>query len=139
MKSLIVLSLLLSACGKAPEINVDPDIEIYFQKFTQDTGKEVKDISAMFNPMARPTIAMCIFMGDTRRIEVDRTYWDESSDDDREQIIYHELGHCALYRGHNNALNQYKCQASIMHQYIFAESPCYKMNKLYYFQELVGG
>jgi len=35
-----------------------------------------------------------------RHIEIDATFWNNSSDNFKEFVVFHELGHCVLLRGH---------------------------------------
>ena len=38
-----------------------------------------------------------------KEIIIDENFWNRSSDFEREAIIFHELGHCALERGHEDS------------------------------------
>lgn len=53
--------------------------------------------------------------------------------------MFHEMGHCSLYRGHNPAVLENWMPASIMSPYIFSwyEAEYYKNNEGFYHQELL--
>lgn len=40
--------------------------------------------------------------GRNRSIIVDKTYWNQANDLEREYVVYHELGHCFLLRDHQD-------------------------------------
>lgn len=77
-------------------------------------------------------------------INVSRTFWNSiyTTDDLREQVLFHELGHCVLGRGHNNLtgpLGIYTyAQLSIMNAVSFGNQPWYHNYKKYYYDELFG-
>jgi len=49
-----------------------------------------------------------------RHIEIDQTFWNQSSDLFKEFVVFHELGHCVLFRGHREDVNQDGTCASLM-------------------------
>ncbi|MEM8968008.1 MAG: hypothetical protein AAGE93_16435 [Bacteroidota bacterium] len=51
---------------------------------------------------------------DSNRITIDETFWDRSSDRGREFVVFHELGHCFLNRGHREATDRGGVCSSIM-------------------------
>lgn len=40
-------------------------------------------------------------------IAIDKTYWDRAVDVDRKQLVYHEMAHCLIYKGHIDDPNNY--------------------------------
>jgi len=52
-------------------------------------------------PSASAVIGLCHYRGSRGNlIEIDKTYWTESSDVERWSLMFHELGHCICYRPH---------------------------------------
>lgn len=133
----IYFTLLLSACGQAPQITVEPAFDMYIAKFRTHVGVDIVDLSTTFATLVRPMVGECIHKEDgTREIKIDLTYWNNSSDDAREELLYHELGHCVLNKGHTSVMNTDGCPHSIMHPQVFGNSGCFINNKEYYFNEL---
>lgn len=72
-------------------------------------------------------------------IEIDSKYWLKLSYYGKQQLIFHELGHCVLGLNHDNTLmvvNNYTIPRSIMYPYHFGEMWYYKYYLNYYYQEL---
>ena len=141
-----LLALLFTACGKP--FTVDPQLQPYFGRFEQKIGVSAGDISAEFadttkevNPLGEMVAVCTIYTDGSRIIQVDAIYWATLADGQREQLVFHELGHCALYLQHTpgnisgGAMNG--CPISIMNPYAFGgEIDCYDANPAYYYQEL---
>jgi hypothetical protein len=129
--------LALVACGKQEPIVVDTILASYFDRFVRDVGASVQGISGSFGTITLPAVAYCTISTDGRSITVDRTFWNKSSENQREELIYHELGHCALNRDHDSSMQQNSfCPYTIMYPYSFGDSECYANEKPYYFHEL---
>jgi len=47
-------------------------------------------------------------------IVIDETFFNQTSELYKEMVIFHELGHCVLFRGHNEATHAAGTCASIM-------------------------
>lgn len=137
-----LLALFLVGCGKpetvkAYTVSVDANLVPYLDKFTQDIGVGTDGISAGFTSLTLPTIGQClVYDNGVRAIQIDKTYWASANDNQKEQLMFHELGHCAMGLQHIPDLNGYGCPVSIMYPYEFGESPCYTTNKPYYYGEL---
>lgn len=158
-KSAIYLAVLfttlsVTACGpKAPSHRksmMEPELEPIVAMFESDTGLNVDGIDFVFESLELPTIAQCeIFTQDGYRqktIKVDPTYWlkEEISDQEKMGIIYHELGHCLLFRDHVESTFDYaldphrviKAPSSLMYPYSFY-SKTFEPLRQYYVEELV--
>ena len=50
------------------------------------------------------TVGICTTWSNTpyKEIKINLNYWNSTTDYCRKSLIYHELGHCALGRGHDN-------------------------------------
>lgn len=135
MKTLLfaLTVLLVSACGRG---TVDPAFSDYvtrFEQASQDHGKPTKvNNSISFGDLgnasetgsgeaeSNETVAVCHngFL-QAHDIIVDKNAWTGMTDTDREEVIFHELGHCVLGRGHTNETQWnltagYKVATSVM-------------------------
>jgi hypothetical protein len=118
-------------------ISVDPEFDEYFNRFHNYIGVNPVNIGAEFEVLPLPTIGQCLTYGNgVRVIQIDPVYWSMASDDQKEILIMHELGHCVLGLGHNTGKSMNGCPLSIMYPTTFGSSGCYIYNKGYYYQEL---
>lgn len=108
-----VLILLLGACAKddGPQFFVDSSIKPYFDRFEEEAA--LRNLNINLDSMmisgdirvinSQNVIGQC---GHTESepsvVIVDKFYWDAADDLEREFVIFHELGHCALFKGHND-------------------------------------
>lgn len=104
---IIVISLLLSACG--PKESEQNSIKI--------VNTELKETAAAMMEMVQTTctippystleikfveslpgdvIGQCITVGNKLTIEIEKTYWDSVDQDERDALMLHELTHCLL-------------------------------------------
>jgi hypothetical protein len=70
-------------------------------------------------------------------VSIDPTYWSVASDAQKENLVFHELGHCLLSRVHVTTLNADGTPASMMFPYTLAGS-IYLQNHAEYIAELFG-
>jgi len=71
------------------------------------------------------------------QITIDRSFWNNASPMLREMVVFHELGHCVLARGHREASNQNGHCLSIMRSGTGSCSTLYNTaNRKYYLDEL---
>jgi len=104
-------------------LTTDPAILEYFGRFETEALKfgleielESKGIYGVFGDLDEDKIGNCRYRkGEPRRVTVDRENWQYISDLEREYIIFHELGHCYLERGHDNSADSSGFCLSIMH------------------------
>lgn len=121
---------------------VDPALAPYMASFEVNIGVSTAGISANFVPLTLPTLGQCVaYPNGDRVIQIDPTYWGNINDDQREQILYHECGHCAMSLGHTPGYisggPMDECPISIMNPDVFGLLiGCYTDNKEYYYQEL---
>jgi len=70
-------------------------------------------------------------------VTIDTDFWNRASDNFKEMIIFHELGHCYLDRGHREGQLESGNCISIMRSGIEPCRDAYSnLNKAYYIQEL---
>ena len=132
----------------------DPSLSEYLSQFEEDMGVEipghlsisiVDDLYKISNPNVD---AVCWSNSKTKvgeKIEIRRSRWEDMDDDSREQLLYHELGHCVLNKDHNfgqkPGLIWSLCPSSIMNPYTFTEGQienCYIPDHADYLEELRG-
>ena len=103
--------VVLGSCAKdeEPQFLIDAPLQEYFDRFQDEAalrGMEINFVALKISGDIRligtqNVIGQC---GHTENepnvVIVDKFYWDNASDLDREFLIFHELGHCALGRGH---------------------------------------
>ena len=88
---------------RALAVKTHPEFEPYIARFVEEKGKPLLyDVRITFSQGERSrnmaTGAVCDII--TRNIYIDREYWNNLRDEFRELLIFHELGHCELNRGH---------------------------------------
>ena len=107
----VLAFVIKSACTKDDEVQyfVDAPLQEYFSRFENEAALrnvtidlEALQISGDIRIIATPqVIGQCIHTEkEPNTIVVDKFYWDQANDLEREFLIFHELGHCALNRDH---------------------------------------
>ncbi|MEM1123104.1 MAG: hypothetical protein AAGJ18_21860 [Bacteroidota bacterium] len=121
---------LLSSCAKersenfqAEDLFIAEELAPYFDRFVaegQARGLTVdlvaKNIEGyLIDIEESDVIGQCTYGNNTtRRVNIDRAYWNRATDLEKEFVIFHELGHCYLNRSHLNSQENRQC-TSIMH------------------------
>ena len=109
--------------------NVDDAFVEYVSRFERHYGEAV-EVGVNFGSL-KDAVGICYYV--TGNIEIDREYWNTHGEAAKEELIFHELGHCVLGREHNEHMIG-DCPASIM--YPTLTPGCYKKHKDYYIKEL---
>lgn len=130
-----LISLGLLACGRPPA-KIDPILKPYFTQFETDVNASTEYITGEFGTLPMPTVGQCAENGTFKTVTIDPIYWANASESQRQQLIYHELGHCALNLKHIGTFKTDQCPTSIMYPYTFGDSYCYSNERNYYYQEL---
>jgi len=104
--------------------NVDKALWPYFRSFedaARDRGHTVDlastRIVGTIEEIKEDNIAgTCSYGGrqSHKDVIIDKSFWDRASSLYREYIVFHELGHCYLFRDHTEACLQNRTYASIM-------------------------
>lgn len=106
--------------------NVETDTELipFFEIFAAEANQrgiqvdfELERIEGLIQDISDPTIqGQCFFNEDKpKKVIIDFNYWNNASFEEKEFIIFHELGHCFLDRDHLDASNNQNVCVSIMH------------------------
>jgi len=142
--SLIPLLLLLVSCSTTPEHggwkDSDERVWSYMASFEKNYGKEIPRNTFFkfkeFDRKKRSSSAYCILA--SGKMYMDEPTWDEKDDFSRENLVYHELGHCILGLRHASThhLKDDECPSSMMHWQGAAINGCYMEDRSYYIKEL---
>lgn len=145
---LLILCISITACGKnglvgdliqqdSPKdprkvLTTDPAfkeyVDLFIDDYRKETGKEiyVGNIPINFRNVkgeGSNTIGLCYkysgYSETWREIAIDREWWELADKWDKEVLIKHELGHCALNRRHDDH-KVGRVKTSVMNSYILA-------------------
>lgn len=154
---LLIISCLFSACRRNKDIgatsgvyDVDPEFESYVQDFIAEGAKRGQTIdfsdSGLLVELSDGVVGgasgFC-YVGE-HHVVIDKSEWFSLSEDVRGFLLFHELGHCELDRGHRNEKFSNSLWKSIMRGSppslevieTFIPIPYYGFRKDYYIDEL---
>jgi hypothetical protein len=151
-KYLSVFFVFLASCG-SQVVNktnkIDAELQPYVDSFELYSGIQYMGTADLSPPEViqfynENAVGVCIvYKNGDKEIKIDNEYWEISSLTVKEQLIFHELGHCALMRNHNSEFltlskddELYNAPQSIMYPYTFG-GPLYTILRDYYMQELI--
>jgi len=132
--SVICFLILFSACQKdeptaelLPEEKtypwVDERLWDYFERFENEAAERGitidlnrEGITGEIMEIEQDRVAGSCSFGShiTNHVTIDLEFWNRSNDLDKEFVIFHELGHCSLLRGHREDSNVNGTCSSIM-------------------------
>lgn len=153
MKNFIFLCLTITlvGCGENydPDIghvDINKDFQAYVNRFAQvaradNQNVEINNIVIEYDEKMASNILGICYYSRVRRVTINPRFWNSryTSNAGREQLMFHELGHCLMGRGHNDqelvSQDGYRMPASIMNSYFFSPS-WYAGNLNYYLGEL---
>jgi len=102
---------------------VDPELRVYFQRFEDESAARGLSVDLTASGITgtileideKHILGRCSFpRAQPNRVTIDRTFWRRGTDLFREFVVFHELGHCYLFRPHlEDHLSNGAC-ASIM-------------------------
>jgi hypothetical protein len=137
--------------------SVDPAFIKYYESFNRDANNQVTSrildrTSMVFSNLEGDTVGRCYYL--SYSMEIDEGYWNMISEKRKKNLIYHELGHCVLRRGHtepsgkiwDSILRSFGivksvrrlrdgCPGSIMHPNVI-DDYCLSKHEDYYTEEL---
>lgn len=140
---LILLALLLTGCGQHRVILIDPTAQSFYNSFLAEAGKQGRDIKIDSLMITKVSVLPGLELGrcddgDIPIVLILDSYWESASIADKEQLIYHELGHCILDRKHLDGKLDSGIPISIMDTFHFDRST-YIYYHDYYMRELFLG
>ncbi len=112
----------LEAASRGFRINLDElDIDVVIEEIDDDNVAG----TCQYSPN-RPNL-----------VTIDRSFWDSASDIWREMVVFHELGHCVLGRGHREDMDENGSCLSIIQSGLGTCILRYnQVNRDYYIDEL---
>lgn len=152
MKRLLPLLFLVS-CGQSVQdlLNINgtpvkkyktnPIFSDFVESFSKQFSVRVK-VPIIFKNIEEKYAGVCLKYSDGyKEIRINPVYWNNYSLEQKEQLIYHELGHCIFNRGHNDRVMEANtnCPDSIMRSYMFNINEinnCYLPEYNHYMEEL---
>lgn len=133
---LLAIVIILMSCGQKTQFQIN-GFENYYSSFVANTNHSSNNLIIQFGDLwAQNYMGLCTIGGQTPIVTIDKTFWYSVSEDDRQEIIDHELGHCILGRVHKDDLLSNGIPSSIMHTTHF-DPNIIKLNKVYYYKELI--
>lgn len=141
----LVFSILLlvsaSACGRSAVYDVG-EFQPYVDRFTNEAanrGKSMKvtDLVIKYGQLQRPLErgACEISPDEPPTITIRQDTWLAMTEAEREELLFHELGHCVLRRLHKSDVAENGLPVSIMNPFI-VRGDLYSLNQDYYLDEL---
>ena len=82
----------------------------------------------------QPTPGLCDHTSQT--VVLNRELWRSYGEDEREVVLFHELGHCELARRHTHGLRADGGPVSLMNRNAVADAEAYVRNREFYVREL---
>jgi hypothetical protein len=93
-------------------------------------------VTFSFGSFFGSTIGMCRFSSSGKNhVELSKSHWERGPDTFREMLMFHELGHCLLGRGHKNSRHSSGRPESLMNSFLF-DQKTYLANRDQYLKEL---
>lgn len=108
---LLMGGVIAGSCEEnVPAYNVELEFQEYVDRFIAEAAERGQTIdfsesglSIQFRDAVSKESGGVCYLGQ-HRIEIEKFFWDDASDLQREGLIFHELGHCELDRRHRNDL-----------------------------------
>lgn len=144
MKKLIYFLLTLSACGPNPESSkfVEEEIKEHVELFSKLNNNKT-NIEIKYSKLPDNVIGLCyIYTDGSSNIEIDEKAYKSYSYSGKQELIFHELGHCILNRSHLETRYTWEgvsIPTSIMYPFAFGEFWYYNENITHYHDELIKG
>lgn len=152
MKKLSFCLMFLLGCNRNLEqqkiVSIDSSLQPYVNDFVDEGRSEgvtivIDNLSVRFaDDIPGVAIGQCSMFDHgtvgTPSIIIERAYWDSHSEIAKKVVIFHELGHCVLFREHVWGWTASNIVASIMYYSIQYDS-MYSNNWAYYMHELFHG
>ena len=121
--STIVVLTFFPSCSEEASVDVDPEFLPYINLFEEEAQSRSVDISSRlentsitFNDLGSDSAGQCLTYSDGRKeVQINQLKWPTYSEQEKEILIFHELGHCVLDREHDNNMSRGRC-ISIMRE-----------------------
>lgn len=113
----------------------------YINSFTQEFDVTVR-VPIVLKKLEANKAGVCFVWSDGyREIQINSLHWSNFSEEQKEQLIFHELGHCVFNLGHDDSMLEYRrdCPNSIMRSFMFNQyeiNNCYVPENSHYMEDL---
>lgn len=108
---LFVLGVLvvLSSCEEEETIHLDTELELYFERFASEAANydidfdyQTDRVEGYLTQVEEQNVSGKCERNSVypNRVYIDIDFWRRANDLNREYVVFHELGHCFLDRGH---------------------------------------
>jgi hypothetical protein len=150
---LLFLSLFLVSCASPlsqQPSDQDPELVLYLNQFEDMTGlgftgRTIFSTRAFLQGYGADVIALCVkYTSGEQEIYLDEEFWEQGAETWKQEVLFHELGHCVLNRDHDDTLIKvteqkavYVIPKTIMFPYAFGGDFYIKFFD-YYTEELAG-
>lgn len=118
----------MNSCATIDIGSVDPTLKPYLYSFLKEGAKrqvypDYIGLTMKFDKIAdyskqEFTVGYCETGDNVWQVVVDTSFWNFADDYEKEELVYHELGHCLLGRDHCNVVDSDGHTISIMNEYI---------------------
>ncbi len=126
IKKIVIIACigLIFGCAKeeqklVDDVFVDHIIEFEAQAKLRsiDLGSVLEELSVRLADIDADAVGQCItYVNGDKAIEINRATWNGLSDNQKELLVFHELGHCVLNRDHLNETDENGQCVSIMRE-----------------------
>lgn len=121
----LLCAAFIASCGDDNSVPVDEELVEYYERFRVEAAErnvifdnEQAQVEGYIqNIFDQSILGACRRNADSDNppvIIVDEPYWKNATDLEREYLVFHELGHCFLQRGHTEAEDDIGVCLSIM-------------------------
>lgn len=131
--------------------NISPEFQTHYDNFIKEANKrglshvskmnvtiEFKNVNMKHELLSKNgniNLGHCsLIIGQDPHIQVNALQWSRSNNYQREMVIFHELAHCFLFKGHTEGFDNHG-HKSLMGSLIFSTEE-YKMNREKFLNEL---
>lgn len=119
----------------------NPEFVPYVDSFEQQFNVKV-NVPIISKQIDVNKAGVCYVWSDGyREIQINSRHWSYFSEEQKEQLVFHELGHCVFNLDHDDSSLEYKpnCPNSIMRSFVFNQyeiDNCYVPEKTHYMENL---
>ena len=132
--------------------DLQDELNSHVTRFEKEMGMKVpytvKIVVKLSGPYKPDVVGRCLkYKSGKRKVQILKSWWDENTQYEiRENLVYHELGHCSFNRDHDDKIMTtyrvfYGCPASLMKSSVFSDADmvCYDKLRKQYVQGLKYG
>ena len=119
-------------------LRYDEAFSKYIQEFESDWGLNIEDLTARFNTIDQDDTKAIVILGTcttrantTPHITIDTNLWANLTDTRRKLLMYHELGHCVLFRKHVEGYGTSIMNPMLIGSAIFSSKENFFINELF--------